>query len=78
MARVAEEAGTSVKKMKSNYRKFLLPHVGRAYFSLKKGERHPLEHGYDAEHYYPDSRDQVGEAPEPTNVIALQFDPQCG
>ena len=37
--------------MKSNYLKVLRPDVGRAYFGLDKGELHPIERGYNAEHY---------------------------
>ena len=51
LVRVAEEGGTSVKKLKSNYIKPLRPDIGRAYFSLNLGERHPIEPGYNCEHY---------------------------
>lgn len=77
-ARVAEEAGTSEKKMKTNYLKYLRPTEGRAYFGLNKGELHPVEHGYDAEHYSPESDSQVAGTAQPLNVIAVQFDAQCG
>ena len=51
LVRVAEEGGTSVKKLKSNYLKPLRPDVGRAYFSLNLGERHPIEPGYNSDNY---------------------------
>jgi integrase len=51
LPRVAEEAGTSVRKIRTNYLKLVSPHDGRAYFGLHQGERHPIEPGYNAEHY---------------------------
>lgn len=77
-ARVAEEAGTSEKKMKTNYLKYLRPTEGRAYFGLNKGELHPVEHGYDAEHYGSDSSGQAEGKLEPSNVLPVQFGAQCG
>jgi len=73
MPRVAEEAGTSVGKMKSNYLKPLRPDVGRAYFGLKKGERHPIEPGYNAEHYGTGMIAPVEATDETPNVIAVEF-----
>ena len=73
MPRVAEEAGTSVGKMKSNYLKPLRPDVGRAYFGLKKGERHPIEPGYNAEHYGSITTAQTEAADEAQNVVAVEF-----
>jgi len=76
MPRVAEEAGTSVGKMKSNYLKPLRPDVGRAYFGLKKGERHPIEPGYNAEHYGSITTAQTEAADEAQNVVAVEFGAQ--
>lgn len=75
MPRVAEEAGTSVNKLKSNYLKPLRPDVGRAYFGLKKGERHPIEPGYNAERYGSDIPAEPTE--EAGNVIAIRFGGQA-
>jgi integrase len=71
--RVAEEAGTSVQKLKSNYLKYLRPDVGRAYFGLKKGERHPIEPGYNADHYGTDANAPVETTDEVPNVISIEF-----
>jgi hypothetical protein len=37
--------------IKASYLKPLPPNEGRAYFGLHKGERHPIEAGYNAGHY---------------------------
>ncbi len=71
--RVAEEAGTSRREIKRSYLKYLLPDVGRAYFGLKKGERHPIEPGYNADHYGTDANAPVEATNEVPNVIAVQF-----
>lgn len=73
--RVAEEAGTSVCKIKSNYLKMLRPDVGRAYFGLEKGERHPIESGYNAERYGTEIAAEPTE--EAGNVIAIRFGGQA-
>jgi integrase len=71
--RVAEEAGTSVAKPKSNYLKPLRPDAGRGYFGLKKGELHPIEPGYNAAHYGA-SPAETGVTPsDAENVITVQF-----
>jgi hypothetical protein len=73
LARVADEAGTSIKKMKSNYLKLLRPDTGRAYFGLEKGERHPIEPGYNAEHYGFDPTAQIEAGDEVTKIVTVQF-----
>jgi hypothetical protein len=59
--------------MESNYLKILRPDVGRAYFGLKKGERHPIEPGYNAEHYGTELDAPAQAADEATNVITVDF-----
>ena len=71
--RVAEEAGTSVQKLKSNYLKYLRPDVGRAYFGLNKGERHPTEPGYNAEQYGAETSAEAEPAEEVPNVVTVEF-----
>jgi integrase len=72
--RVAEEAGTSVRKIKTNYLKLLSPHDGRVYFGLRQGERHPVEPGYNAEHY---GLDPVVPVDHSDNIISPHFGAQC-
>jgi integrase len=72
-ARVAEEAGTSVEKLESNYLKLLRPDVGRAYLGLRRGEHHPIEPGYNAEHYGTGTNDSAAATEEVTNVVTVEF-----
>lgn len=54
LGRVAEEAGTSVQKLKSNYLlPGIRPEMARAYFGLRQTESHPLEPGYQREELLP-------------------------
>ena len=61
--RVAEEAGTSVQKLKSNYLlPGIRPEMARAYFGLRQTESHPLEPEY-----------QHAESLPLENVIPIEF-----
>jgi hypothetical protein len=54
LARVAEEAGTSVQKLKSNYLlPGIRPDIASAYLGLRHPEKHPLEAGYQREESLP-------------------------
>lgn len=73
---VADEAGTSVKKVKSNYLKVLRPDVGRAYFGLDKGELHPIEPGYNAQHYGSGETGDVEAETEKGKILHVRFGAQ--
>lgn len=73
---VADEAGTSVKKVKSNYLKVLRPDVGRAYFGLDRGELHPIEPGYNAQHYGSGETGDVEAETEKGKILHVRFGAQ--
>lgn len=77
LERVAEEAGTSKRKIKSNYLKILSPEDGRAYFGLAKRERHPIEPGYNAQKYGVEPEIAAYGHDELENIIPAQFGAQC-
>jgi hypothetical protein len=77
LVRVAEEAGTSIRKIKTNYLKILSPEDGRAYFGLAKGEQHPIEPGYNAQKYGVDRVIAVRVSDVLENIIPAQFGAQC-
>jgi hypothetical protein len=63
LAQVAEEAGTSIPKLKSNYLlPGIRPEMARAYFGLRQAEIHPLEPEY-----------QHAEPLPLENVIPIEF-----
>lgn len=70
---VAQEAGTSVDKMETNYLKLMRPDVGRAYFGLRKGEFHPIEPGYNAAHYGSEPPTTGAASGGGDNVISVVF-----
>lgn len=77
LERVVEEAGTSKLTAKSHYLKPLRPDVGRAYFGLKKGERHPIEPGYNAEQYGVNPDAPAGNDLS-EKIVHVKFDAHCG
>jgi integrase len=77
LARVAEAAGTSASKIKSNYLKLLRPDIGRAYFGLRLGERHPIEPGYDADRYGSRTVVSPEESRDAPNIVPVEFGSRC-
>jgi hypothetical protein len=71
------QAGTSKLTAKSHYLKPLRPDVGRAYFGLKKGERHPIEPGYNAEQYGVNPDAPAGND-QSEKIVYVKFDAHCG